>query len=112
MTDGPPRTYCECTPITDRRFDDDTSPTVAVVEALAAARGVSPTDLEPLNDVVDCAALDRLFQPGVGPAHAPALLSFSVDGLNVFVRDDGAVRVCDPERVVEPASVFERPLAD
>lgn len=112
MTTGSPRIFCRCTPVVDRRFDGDTPPTVAVVEALAAAAGVDPTDLEPLNDAVDCAALDRLFEGGEPSTAAPRVLSFSVDGWNVFVRDDGSVRVCDPDPVVEPAPVFERSVGD
>ena len=111
MTDDPPQSLCRCTPVADRRFDGVTSPTVAVVEALAAARDVHPTDLPPLNDVVDCTAIDRLFQLDGGPG-APRVLSFSVGGLNVFVRDDGSVRVCDPSVATDPEPVFERPLAD
>jgi len=112
MTAGPPRLYCRCSPVVDRRFDGDTSPTVAVAEALAAAEGVDPTDLEPLNDAIDCAAFDRLFDGGELPTAAPKVLSFAVDGWNVFVRDDGSVRVCDPDPVVEPEPVFERSIGD
>jgi len=98
--------------VVDRRFDDDTSPTVAVAEALAAAEGVDPTDLEPLSDAIDCTALDWLFEWRERPTPAPRVLSFAVDGWNVFVGDDGSVRVCDPDQVVEPEPVFERSIGD
>jgi len=98
--------------VVDRYFDGDTSPTVAVAEALAAAAGVDPTDLEPLNDAIDCAALDRLFDRDELPTAAPKVLSFSLEGWNVFVRGDGSVRVCDPHLEAEPAPVFERSVGD
>jgi hypothetical protein len=48
---------------------------IAVVEALAAARGVAPADVrEPLSDSVDPDALDRLFAFGTrptGPSPSP-----------------------------------------
>jgi hypothetical protein len=101
-------TWCGCAPVSD--VDGGDSPTVAVVEALAAARGVRPTELEPLHDVIDCGALDRSFERGAGTVASSSVLSFSVDGWNVFVRDDGLVRVGDPDAAVEPAPVFERPF--
>jgi len=74
--------------------ETDHSLSVTVVEALAAAKGVSVLDFEvPLNDVIDPDALDRLFQDGKQHAH----VVFSVAHHQVTVTADGHVTV---ERIV------------
>lgn len=61
-----------------------------VVEVVAAEKGVDPTDLPPLHDVVDADALDALFDPGridAGRAGRGYELRFPYAGLEVRVRD-------------------------
>lgn len=69
-------------------------------------------ELDPLYDEFDPEALDQLFEPTGGTKQSAKICRVTVRGWNVFVRDDGAIRVCDPDRPAEPASVFERPHAD
>jgi len=65
---------------------------VSVVEALAAAKGVSPVDIEqPLYDVVDPDALDRLFTDG----NATARVVFGFADHEVTVHASGEILVRD-----------------
>lgn len=67
----------------------DRSVGLAVVEELAAAQGVSPTELDtPLWKVVDLEALEALFDG----SSTDCRVVFTVDGTLVTVTDDG-VRV-------------------
>jgi hypothetical protein len=105
------QSVCECTPVVGTRFEGEHGrpPSLAIIEAVAAAEGVSPMELDPLTDAIDLEAIDRLF---TGPGSGTELLRFSVNGWDVFVRDDGALRVCDPNCVTDPAPVFEKPVCD
>lgn len=105
---------CECTPVVESRFreEDRQLPSTAIVEAVAAAEGVAPVDLEPLYNEIDLDMIDQLFEDDGDPSTSPKLLQFSVAGWNVFVRGDGAIRVCDPDRPTTEASAFEKPIAD
>lgn len=102
---------CDCTPVVGTRFggDNERSPSVAVIEAVAAAEGVAPTELDPTYDAIDPEALDRLL---ADQNDASMCVRFAVSGWNVFVRGDGALRVCDPDLQTGPAPVFDKPLAD
>ena len=70
----------------------DRTPTNAIIDALANAANVDPLALPPLYDSIDTEALNQLFADYDG-ANAEALMSFSVDDWNVFVRRDGQIRV-------------------
>jgi len=65
------------------------SPVVAVVERVAAADGVDPTDLPPLDDRVDADALDQLLTD----AAADVTVEFEYAGYTVVARSGGAVDV-------------------
>jgi hypothetical protein len=98
--------YRGCTPVIDATYDQDAdrSPAETVVDALSEASGADPTELPPLYEFVDPDALDRLFdRDGSGDT----VLSFRVHTWNVFVRDDGRVRVCDATERIEPEPVFD-----
>jgi hypothetical protein len=72
---------------------ETTTPSQAVVEAIAIATNREPTDLEPLYDSVDPDALDGLFE---GPAvPADLTLSFTHAGCEIVLRERGGL-------VVEP----------
>ena len=64
-----------------------------VVEAVAEADGVDPASLEPpLNDVVDAAALDRLFEDTAGVGRtSQGRIRFEYHGYDVTVHADGRV---------------------
>jgi hypothetical protein len=67
-----------------------TTPTDAVVQAVAAVRGVDPTELtEPLYDVVDPEALDAL----LASSNGEMTVSFRYGGHVVRVTDDLSVFV-------------------
>lgn len=86
----------------DRRYEATFDPagdsaSEAVLEAVGAAAGVDPLELEPLYAVVDPDAIDALC------AHARRtdgnrahILRFSYAGFDVDVRTDGRIRVSDP----------------
>ena len=97
--------YRECTPAVDEHYEPEGQQTLSetVVEAVAKAEGVAPTDLPPLYETVDLEALERLFeQPGTD-----AVFSFEFETWNVFVAADGRVRVCDATQSTAPEPVFE-----
>lgn len=71
----------------------ETSLSITVVEALAEAKGVSPVDIEqPLYDVVDPDALDRLFvcEDDHGTS---GYVVFELSSFEITVRSNGDVVV-------------------
>jgi hypothetical protein len=73
------------------RTVSDEPVSLGVVEAVADAKGVEPTDLdERLYDCVDPDALDRLFADGTG---WDGRLSFTMAGCRVEVEASGTVVV-------------------
>ena len=81
-----------------QRADADATPgtrslTDAVVEAVADERGVDETALEPLYEVVEPDALERLFAPRPdGSPRTTGRVIFEMAGCEVTVRSDGKVR--------------------
>ncbi|GAB3026468.1 HalOD1 output domain-containing protein [Natronobiforma cellulositropha] len=73
------------------------TPSQAVIEAVADAEGVAPTDLcpptyESLHDVVDPSALDDLFAPRHnGIPRGNGRITFQFCGYTVMVTGDGNV---------------------
>lgn len=66
--------------------DPDEPLDVAIVYALAAAKGAEPTEIEqPLHDVVDADALRQLFSS----ADETLSVTFALDGRSVTVTDGG-----------------------
>lgn len=75
-------------PVSSRRYtvDPDEPVDVAVVCAVAAARGVEPTELDQrLNDVVDADAFQQLFASSDDSLSA----TFFLDGYRVTVIEGG-----------------------
>jgi len=109
MADGGMTIYRSCEPVVDTRYGRESgqSPSEAIIQAVAAAAGVEPTELPPLFDFVDPDALDTLFQDHTGAADAEKLLSFRIKTWNVFVRADGRVLVCDGTQCTDPQPVFQ-----
>ncbi|ADB59615.1 hypothetical protein Htur_0718 [Haloterrigena turkmenica DSM 5511] len=68
---------------TDDGFDGDIS--IAVVTAIAAKRGVEPTELPPLYESIDPDALDALFAPTRTGGPRRGRLEFTYDGHAVVV---------------------------
>ncbi|MBX0322981.1 hypothetical protein EGH21_08065 [Halomicroarcula sp. F13] len=113
MTSGHLSISCACVAVHEAEYSGDSErpPSVAVVEAVAAAEGVEPTELRSLSADIDLEAVDALFENDdtTGQAH---VLSYTVAGWNVFVRGDGAIRVCDPTQTGEPTPTFEQACCD
>lgn len=85
-------TNAEVTTGTDR----NRTPSEAVVEAVADAEGVEPTDLRPLYEVVDPDALDSLFRERLGRGEpALGLITFQYQGYRVQVDEDGRVTLVE-----------------
>ena len=85
---------------TRRRFDwTETKPSRAVVDVVATALGVAPTEIDPLYNAVDPDALDRIVVDPVGDRDTTAVeVSFTFADREVTVEGAGAV-------VVEPVDV-------
>lgn len=79
-----------------------TTPSRAVIEAVADAEGVSPEAVrpptyEPLHAAVDPEALDALFAPRAdGTPRSPGTITFRFCGYRVTVHDDGSVSLEEP----------------
>lgn len=101
--------YRSCLPVVDAYYEHDSykTPVETIIEALAEAQGVEPDELPPLYDTIDTDALNQLFQTPSGTTDGVKLLSFTVDTWNVFVREDGRIRVCDATKHTAPEPVFE-----
>lgn len=98
---------CECTPVVDARYDEgDRSPTEVISEALAEATGRDPVEGPPLYDFVDPDALDAFFEHRDRGTSDNMILKFTVEEWNIFVSDDGRIRVCDATQHTEPKPVF------
>lgn len=86
----------------DRRYETTFDPagdsaSEAVLEAVGAAAGVDPIELEPLYAVIDPDALDALCTHARRTAENRShSLRFSYGGFDVDVRTDGRIRVSDP----------------
>ena len=104
------RVSCECTPVVDARYDkSDRSPTAAVIGALAEATGRDPVELPPLHGFVDPDVLDAISEQRGRETPGDMILNFTVEEWNVFVGDDGRIRVCDATRHTEPKPIFAPP---
>lgn len=76
----------------DRTRDEHVSQ--AIVEAVADAEDVDPTELEiPLYAAVDPDALDALFRPG---NHGVVRMQFSYHGYRITVHGDGQLHLERP----------------
>ena len=114
MTKGQLSLSCDCAPVFETWFgqERERTPTVAIIEAVAAAEGVAPTELEPLYDEIDTDAVNRLLASDRNSSSSNICIQLSVSGWQVFVRNDGAIRVCDPNRPTAISSPFEMSIAE
>lgn len=114
MADKASSMHCECTPVYETQYavDSEVSPIVVVIEALATMKGVHPLEMDPLYDVIDAEAVDRLFQNQDNEFDSPKTFSFAVDDWCVFIRSDGSIRLCDRDKPSVTAPVFQKEIAD
>lgn len=105
--------YRGCTPVVDAQYDrvSDETPVQTIIEALATAENCDPTELPPLFEAIDPDALNDLFQGDDGTTETEAVLGFTLDKWNVFVRADGRIRVCDGTQPTDPQPVFESSIS-
>lgn len=98
--------YRRCTPVVDVEYDRDGPENIVetLIGALATADGVDVTAVPPVYEAIDLDAIRHLFDRDVGASDT--ILGFTVDGWNVFIRDDGRIRVCDRTRNTDPEPVF------
>lgn len=101
--------YRSCTPVVSTTYEREGYQTLSmtIVEAVAEAEGVHPTDLPPMYEIVDSDAVDRLFANYEEGTESEAVLSFTHDHWNIFVRGDGEIRVCDAMQPTDPEPIFE-----
>lgn len=107
MTTADRIVYRGCTPVIDTEYGEANNrpPSEVIIDAVATAAGVDPLDLPPLYEFVDPDALNNLFDTHDGATDA--LLSFTMNTWNVFVRGDGKIRVCDATRRTNPEPIFD-----
>lgn len=68
-----------------------------VIRSVASLKGVKPTDIEPLHDVIDPDALNALFQPGSEEfSERRASVSFPLEGYEVTVYAEGEIVIAIP----------------
>lgn len=79
--------------MTEAASDEQQTVTEAVVDAVAAAAGVSPLQLEPIATVVDPDALNAVFRDGETGVH----VEFEYSGYVVSVTDGTDVSVTQDE---------------
>lgn len=108
-----PVVYRSCAPVVDARYDQETDESIvfALVNALAEAQEVDPTDLPPLYDVIDPDALTNLLDRHGKEVDLNIVIGFRLGTWKVFVRADGRIRICDGTQVTDPAPVFETTTA-
>ncbi|HMB50116.1 HalOD1 output domain-containing protein [Natronoarchaeum rubrum] len=85
------------TPTPQRDDSAAQSPSEAVVEALADAKGVDPLELEPLYQVIDPDALDALFDGTAGGDRRQGRVEFRTSGYRVEVTASGRVHLTSLE---------------
>lgn len=109
MDNGQLTVYRGCTPVIDAAYapDGDHSPAEVIIDALAEVTGVDPLELPPLYNFIDPEALDQLFARHSPSENVDAILGFTVEQWNVFVRADGRIRICDARQPSDPQPVFE-----
>ena len=66
---------------------------VAVTETVAERRGVEPTDLRPIHDVIDPDALNTVFEPAGTAVRNSGRVAFTYYGYEVRIDGDGSIEV-------------------
>lgn len=108
MTTKPLNLYRQCIPVVDAQYnrDGDRTLAVALIDAIATAENVDPTELPPLTEKVDLDALTQLLDTDSGTADKMATFGFQYRSWNIFVRADGHIQVCDSTKSTDPEPIF------
>lgn len=72
------------------RWDDETAPSVAIVETVAEVTGKEPAEMPPLQRTIDMDALESLVAER---SESSIRLSFEYVGTAVTVESDGTIEV-------------------
>jgi len=79
--------------VVETDWERDVEPSTVLVTAVADARGVDATDLRPLYETIDSAALDTLFIKAAGDETLS--VSFDYEGFAVTLWGDGRIELVD-----------------
>lgn len=74
-------------------WDGDMQPSMAAVEAVAAAVGHSPTELNPLYESIDPEALDAIVTPEEPESKESVHVSFTYEGVDVLVDSQNGIEI-------------------
>lgn len=80
---------------------DADSLSTAVVNAIADAEGVDPTELEPLYETVNPDALDALFRPVSDGDRRTGRATFRMNGYEVVATSSGRVHLTELDQIEE-----------
>lgn len=80
-------------------WQEDEPVSTALVMGVAAVTNTPPTEIEPLYDIVDPDALDRLFEPVAdsSPRRGDGRVTFPMNGCLVTVYGNGEVEISPPD---------------
>lgn len=82
-------------------FDPNRDPVyLAVVAAIATAKGCEPTDLTPLHSTIDPDGIDSIFADKLNNTQRTGRLSFNYEGFAVTLFSDGTIEF-EPANDVE-----------
>lgn len=88
------------TPLLRADWREYDSPATAIIETVATAKGLEPTDLPPLIDSVDPDAIDNLVERSASNDRY-IRVSFAYDGVTVGIESNGEIKVQIDEEAVE-----------
>ena len=80
-------------PVFELTFAESEPLSHGVVRAIAAAKGIDPSDVDPLYESLDPEALDALLDGTSGGGARDVRVSFRIDDLEIEVSEDRCVRV-------------------
>jgi hypothetical protein len=92
-------------------WDDPEPLSSRIVRSVSAISGDLPTDVGPIQEVMNVDALDQLFEPTGDELRSSGMfLRFDVSDHDVTVYGDGLIVICPPddERAETPKHGFDR----
>ena len=102
--------YRTCSVVSETTYRRDSGRTLteALVDAVAEAEGIAPSDLPVLYESIDLDALSTVLAKPSEAVDGELLLGLRMNRWNVFVSSDGRIRVCDAtDETSRPEPVFE-----
>ena len=102
--------YRSCSVVSETSYVPEAGRTLteALVDAIAEAEGVAPTELPALYGSLDLDALSTLLTNSGETADDELLLGLRMGRWNVFVSSDGRIRVCDAtDETRSPEPIFD-----